>query len=153
VTTATSRAGISRPESLRPACRISHRSIAFTLIEVVAALAIVSIAILGLLQFHLASIRIADSARTTAMAILLAQEKAAETSSGGWPAVGVRSGSQEMDGSQFDWRTEVTSLNSLASCGIGRNAIRQVSVNILWRDGTSPRIVQMTTYVADHRIP
>jgi type II secretion system protein I len=126
---------------------------AFTLIEVIAALAIVSIAVLGLLQFHLAGIRMADTARTTAMAILVAQEKAAETACGGWPTVGVKSGVTEMDGSQFNWRTEVTNLDSLQSCGLGRSALRQVCVDVMWRDGACPRTVQMTTYVADRRIP
>ena len=60
----------------------------FTLIEVIAALAIVSIALLGLLELHLTSIKMTDTARTTALAILVAQEKAAETAAGGWPAVG-----------------------------------------------------------------
>ncbi|MBN1507624.1 MAG: type II secretion system minor pseudopilin GspI [Sedimentisphaerales bacterium] len=128
-------------------------SSAFTLIEVIAALAIVSIAILSLLQFHLATVRMAGTTRTTAMAILVAQEKTAETSCNGWPALGVKSGVADMDGSQFNWRTEVTDPGSLASCGIGHNAVRQVCVNVTWRDGASPRAVQMTTYLADHRIP
>jgi len=37
---------------------------------VIAALAIVSIALLGLLRFHLLTVRITDTARTTALAIL-----------------------------------------------------------------------------------
>ena len=123
------------------------------MIEVIAALAIVSIALLGLLQFHLMSIRITDTARTTALAVLVAQEKAAEAASGGWPAVGAKSGTTEMDGSQFNWRTEVTNFDTLASCGIGHNALRQLSVSVTWQDGPGSRTVQTTTYLADHRIP
>jgi len=161
--TATSRAGISRPDNLGCAWRADRvhpvkaaaagGSNAFTLIEVIVALAIVSIAVLGLLQFHLANIRMADTARTMAMAILVAQEKATETSCNGWPTVGVKSGTEEMDGSQFNWRTEVTNLDSLQSCGVGQSALRQVCVYVMWRDGVCPRTVQMTTYLADHRIP
>jgi type II secretion system protein I len=130
-----------------------RRSNAFTLIEVVAALAIAATAILGLLQLHLTSIRMTDTARTTALAVLVAQEKAAETACDGWPAAGAKSGTAEMDGAQFNWRTEVTNADPLASCGLGRGSLRQVCVNVTWRDGAGPRTVQMTTYVADHRIP
>jgi general secretion pathway protein I len=135
---------------------INHQSSiakGFTLIEVVAALAVVSIALLGLLELHLTSVKMADTARTTALAILVAQEEAAETGAGGWPAVGAKTGVTEMDGSQFNWRTEVTNADSLTSCGLARSALRQVSVNVTWRDGAGPRTVQMTTYLADHRIP
>jgi type II secretion system protein I len=126
---------------------------AFTLVEVIAALAIVSIALLGLLELHLTSVKMTDTVRTTALAVLVAQEKVAETTAGGWPAVGAKSGVAEMDGSQFTWRTDVTNVDSLASCGLTRSALRQVCVNVTWRDGAGPRTVQLTTYLADHRIP
>ncbi len=148
--TATWKAGTSRAEN-RP--RASSQPRAFTLVEVVAALAIVSIALLGLLQLHLTSIRTVDTARTTALAVLVAQEKAAEAASGGWPRVGEKSGTAEMDGSQFNWRTQVTNLDLSASLGLGHSALRQLCVDVTWRDGAGPRTVQMTTYLADHRIP
>jgi type II secretion system protein I len=122
------------------------------LVEVIAALAIVSIALLGLLQLHLMSVGITDTARTTALAVLVAQEEAAEAASGGWPAVGARSGATEMDGTQFNWRTEVTNFDMLTSCGLGRSDLRQLCVNVTWRDGAGPRTVQLTTCLADHRI-
>ena len=150
MTTATWKAGISRAED-RP--RASAKPRAFTLVEVVAALAIVSIALLGLLQLHLTSVKIVDTAKTTALAVLVAQEKAAEATGGGWPPVGAKSGTAEMDGSQFNWRTEVSNLDSFASCGLGYSTLRQLSVNVTWRDGAGPKTVQMTTYLADHRIP
>ena len=58
-----------------------------------------------------------------------------------------------MDGSSFNWRTEVTNADSLASCGPARSALRHVCVDVTSRDGAGPRTVQMTTYLADHRIP
>jgi type II secretion system protein I len=148
--TATSKAGILRAEA-RSCASAGLR--AFTLVEVIAALAIVSIALLGLLELHLTSVKMTDTVRTTALAVLVAQEKVAETTAGGWPAVGAKSGVAEMDGSQFTWRTDVTNVDSLASCGLTRSALRQVCVNVTWRDGAGPRTVQLTTYLADHRIP
>lgn len=150
VTTATSRAGISRAERRPGGLR---RGEAFTLIEVVIALAIVSIALLGLLELQLNCLTVSESARTSAMAVLIAQEKAAEIAADGWPALGAKSGATEMDGSQFSWRTEVSAVDAVASCGPVRGALRQVAVNVTWRDGGGPRTMQMTTYVADRRIP
>jgi general secretion pathway protein I len=142
----TSRAGTSRVEA--PA-----RGGAFTLIEVLAALAIVSIALLGLLQLHLVSLRMADTAQTTALAVLLAQEKIAEATACGPAAVGAASGTTEIDGSRFTWRTEVSNVDSLASYGLAGNRLRQLRVDVVWRDGARPGSVQMTTYLADSKIP
>jgi general secretion pathway protein I len=135
----TSKAGISRTEG-------------FTLLEVIVALAIVSIALLGLLQLHLVSVQIADTAQTTTLAVLLAQEKMAETVARGVPVPGTQSGVEERDGSQFQWRTEVTNANTPQSCGLRGNALRQVCVDVQWLQGTRPRNVRMTTFIADTRI-
>jgi len=124
---------------------------AFTLIEVIAALAIVSIGLLGLLHLHLVSIRMSDTAQTMAMAILLAQEKIAESSCGGPVSAGTESGTTEANGSRFTWRTEVTNADSLASYGL-RSGLQQLRVDVVWREGSGARSVQMTTYVADNRL-
>ena len=76
--------------------------------EAVAALAIASIALLGLLQLQLVGIRTADQAQGMTQAVLLAQEKMAEAVSAGYPPVGVRSGMVEAEGDQLTWRIEVT---------------------------------------------
>lgn len=135
----TSKAGISKAE-------------AFTLIEVLVALAIVSIALVGLLQLHLVSVRMADTAQATTLAVLLAQEKIAEIVSTGSPAIGTRTGAVEREGSKFQWRATVTSAGSLQSCGLGRDAPQQLCVDVTWRDGMRPRCVQMTTLISDTRI-
>ena len=66
---------------------------AFTLVEVIIALAIVSIALLGLIKMHLISIRMIDSAQISAQAVLLAQEKIDEILANGYPDQGSDSGS------------------------------------------------------------
>jgi type II secretion system protein I len=124
---------------------------AFTLIEVIAALAIVSIALLGLLHLHLVSIRMSDTAQTMAMAVLLAQEKISETLCGGPVPAGTKSGTAEANGSRLTWRTEVTNVDSLASYGL-RSGLQQLRVDVVWREGSGARSVQMTTYVADNRL-
>jgi type II secretion system protein I len=142
----TLKAGTSRVET--PGGR--H---AFTLIEVLAALAVVSIGLLGLLQLHVVSVQMAGTAQTTALAMLLAQEKMAEATACGPASITAGSGETEIDGLPFSWRTEVTSADSLASYGLAGNGLRQLCVVVAWRDGARPTSVRMTTYVADSRIP
>jgi general secretion pathway protein I len=125
----------------------------FTLIEVIAALAIVSIGLLGLLRLHLMNLRAAGAAETTAAAVFLAQEKMAEATLAGWPALGARSGTAQANGSEFTWHTQVTNLDALASHGVARNGLRQLNVDVAWRQGAGSKSLRMTTYVADTRIP
>jgi general secretion pathway protein I len=155
--TPTSKAGTLKAEDLRMRAQsispVPGPRGGFTLIEVVAALAVVSIGLLGLLRLHLMNLRAASVAETTTLAVLLAQEKMAEATSAGWPACGARSGTIEANGSEFTWRTEVTNPNSLATHGIARNTLRQLDVDVSWHEGAGPKSVRMTTYVADTRIP
>jgi len=132
----------------------AERRRAFTLIETVAALAIVSIGLLGLLQLHLISLRTADKAQATAQAVFLAQEKMAEILSAGFPSVGTRSGTVQTDGIHFTWRTEVTSapLAQQGLPGSRLNGLRQVSVDVACGEGPRERQVRLTTYVAERKI-
>lgn len=127
---------------------------AFTLIETVAALAIVSIALLGLLQLNLVSIRVADKAQATAKAVFLAQEKMAETMEAGFPQVGTRSGVVDNDGERFAWRTEVTdaSGSQQSSLGLRLDRLRKLSVEVACGDNPDSRQVRLTTYVAERKI-
>jgi general secretion pathway protein I len=126
----------------------------FTLIEVVAALAIVSIALLGLLRLHLISMRAADKAQMLSQAVFVAQEKMTEVLAGGYPPVGTQSGVVDTDGPQLTWRTEVTDARPAqsGSSGLKLNRLRQLSVEVAWPQGAGQDHIQMTTYVADRAI-
>ena len=131
----------------------SERANAFTLIEAVVALAIVSIALLGLLQLHLISLRTADKAQTTTQAVFLAQEKMAELVSAGFPDVGSRSGTVKNDGLRFTWRTEVTNAStSQGQLGFRLDRLRKLAVEV--GSGDNPRApqIRLTTYVAEKTI-
>jgi len=121
------------------------------LIEVIAALAIVSIALLGLLHLHLVGIRMSDTAQTMAMAVLLAQEKIAEASCSAPVPPGTKSGIAEVNGSRLTWRTEVTNVDSLQPYGL-HSGLQQLRVDVVWREDSGARSVHMTTYVADTRL-
>lgn len=126
---------------------------AFTLIETVVALAIVSIALLGLLQLNLISIRTADKAQTTTQAVLLAQEKMAEVLSVGFPRVGTQSGTVENNGVRFTWRTEVTDASgSRSQLGLRLDRLRKLSVEVACGDNPGQGPVRLTTYVAERKI-
>jgi general secretion pathway protein I len=126
----------------------------FTLIEVVAALAIVSIALLGLLKLHLISMQTADSAQVMNQAVLLAQEKMTEALCDGYPQAGTRSGVAEADGARFTWRTEVTDARSFSPRGLDLNlrGLRKLLVDVAWQRGSGEKHIQMATYMADNRV-
>ena len=125
---------------------------AFTFIEVIAALAIVSISLLGLLELHLVSIGMADAAAMTAQAVFLAQGKIAETMALGYPQVGVDSGAAEYDRADFRWRTEVSDMQlpELAQAEVA--GLRKVSVDVTWKQGIRRKHLQMSTCVADRKL-
>ncbi len=125
----------------------------FTLVESVAALAVASIALLGLLQLQLLSMRTADKAQVMTQAVLLAQEKMAEALSSGYPCVGVTSGIVETESGLLAWRTEVTDARLPAVCRPAgrRDRLRTLSVEVSWQRGAGDRHLRMTTYVAENR--
>ena len=130
-----------------------RRTRAFTLVEVVAALAVVSIALLSLLRLHLLSIRMADRAEATTQAIHLAQEKIAEMLARGYPEPGAISGTVEKNNLCLDWQTQVADLRlpSLSrSCLAG---LRTIRVDVTWNRGSDQNHLELSTYVADRRIP
>ena len=81
---------------------------AFTFFEVLAALVIVSISLLGLLRLHLGSIAMVDTAQAASQAVFLAREKLAEAAALGYPEIGVSSGLADNDTLKMRWRTEVS---------------------------------------------
>lgn len=124
----------------------------FTFIEVIAALAIVSISLLGLLRFHLLSIRMVNTARMTSQAVFLAQDKIAETLAGGYPELGTNSGSVERDNSSLKWRTEVTDLHLPQWLRADINGLRKISVDVAFKQGVHRKHLQMSTCVADRKL-
>ena len=129
-----------------------RRSNAFTFIEVIAALAIVAIALLGLLHLHLLSVRMADTAQTTAQAVFVAKTKIADTLCSPQQRTGTKSGTVETNGYQFTWRTAVTSADAPPLQKFGLRSLRQLQVDVMWREGAGQKSIQMTTYVADTKI-
>ena len=125
---------------------------AFTFIEVLIALAITAIAVLGLLRLHLTSVTTAEAARATAQAVFVAQEKIVEASAYGPPKRGSESGTTERNGLSFAWRTNITNVTPRDLHGLALKDLCRIQTSVTWQQGAGPRNVQMTTYVADSRI-
>jgi general secretion pathway protein I len=144
---------------------INHQSSipkGFTLLESVIALAVASIALLALLQLQLVGMNTADKAQGMTQAVLVAQEKMAETLSAGYPPVGTTSGTVEADGDQFAWQLEVTDarLPQLVAADATRQSylpssdrsrLRKLSVDVTWQKGPGDKHIRLTTYVAQDK--
>jgi len=125
---------------------------AFTLLEAVMALAIVSIALLGLLRLNLISISMVDRAQTTSQAVLLAQQKIEETLCLGYSKLGTQSGIVQRDGLTMRWQSQVTDLPPSLFDQLNITGLRKVLVDVSWKNGSSQRQVQLSTYVADRNL-
>ena len=126
---------------------------AFTFIEVLVALAIVSISLLALLRLHIISISMTDTAEITSQAVFLANEKIAETLALGYPEEGTNTGSVEKKALYLHWRTEVTDLQPSQLGELDIDGLRRIFVDVSWKQGIRRKHLQMSTYVADRKLP
>ena len=126
---------------------------AFTFIEVLIALVIVSISLLALIRLHLISINMTDAAQIKSQAVLLANEKIAETLALGYPEEGTKSGTVEMNALGLHWQTEVTDIKPHQLNELDIVGLRRIFVDISWEQGIKLKRIQMSTYVADRKLP
>ena len=131
----------------------STRKSAFTFIEVLIALVIVSISLLALIRLHLISIRMIETAEITSQAVLLANEKIAETLALGYPEEGTNSGTVQKNALGLHWRTEVTDIEPYHLGELDIAGLRRILVDISWEQGIRWKHLQMSTYVADRKLP
>ena len=124
----------------------------FTFIEVIIALVVVSISLLGLIKLHLVSIRMAGAAEVNSQALLLAQEKIAETLALGYPEKGTASGRIENNNQIMHWQTKVEDLSSSEFNNAEISGLRSIKVKVDYKQGTDTKSLQMSTYVADRRL-
>ncbi len=131
----------------------STRKSAFTFIEVLIALVIVSISLLALIRLHLISIRMIETAEITSQAVLLANEKIAETLALGYPEEGTNSGTVQKNALGLHWQTEVTDIKPHQLGELDIEGLRRILVDISWEQGIRFKHIQMSTYVADRKLP
>ena len=125
---------------------------AFTFVEVIIALAIVSISLLGLIRMHIININMTESAEITSQATLLAQEKIAETFAEGFPNQESNRGTVQKNALCFNWQTEVADLHLPQFDQVDISGLRKISVDINWKQGISQKHLRMSTYIADRKL-
>ncbi len=130
-----------------------ERKSAFTFIEVLIALVIVSISLLALIRLHLISINMTEIAQIKSQAVLLANEKIAETLALGYPEEGTKSGTVEMNALDLHWQTQVTDIKQHQLGELDIKDLRRILVDISWEQGIRWKHLQMSTYVADRKLP
>ena len=125
---------------------------AFTFVEVIIALAIVSISLLGLIRLHIININMIESAEITSQATLLAQEKITETFAASYPNQGSNRGTVQKNTLCFNWQTEVTDLHLPQFDQADICGLRKISVDINWKQGIHQKHLRMSTYIADRKL-
>ncbi len=137
----------------RRSARGARQARAFTFVEVIVALVIASISLLTLLRLNLLSIGLVDRSQITTQAVLLANEKIAERLAAGYPEPGRKSGTVERNGTKLTWHARVEDVQALQSGDSRITGLRRVLVAVNWKRGAPGKRVQMSTYVADKRLP
>ena len=125
----------------------------FTFIEVLAALAIIAIALVALLRLHLISIRSTQRSDTLTRAGLLAQEKMAQLVAEGYPPIGSQDGSVSQGELDLSWQTDVREFQLPDYKLEAPFKLREVSVNVSWKNGGHDKHFRLATLVTDRDLP
>ena len=129
---------------------LSLRTIrAFTLIEVLIALAITVIGLVPLLHLLTASILMTDSAWNLSQATLIGNARLAEVISQNDLKIGAEKGSVESREKEivFDWQSKVTETFIEELEEANPADLRKVTVTVIWNEGQSQKQISFTTYV------
>lgn len=136
----------------RPHCRTSSRR-AFTLIEVLATIALLGIILPVAMQGVSVATGIASTARHRSEAGALAQAKLAElVVTQQWENGGALGGDFGSDWPDYRWEAQVvdwvaaTAVNTYSSTS-SDNPPRQLDVRVTWRGRTGDQFVQLSTLV------
>jgi general secretion pathway protein I len=112
----------------------------FTLLEVMVALAVLSVALVVLFSQQATSISRGNEARIITKATLLAQERMAELLAAGRLSMGTEEGEVKDSIPPFKWRQLVEDSTI--------EGMKKLTVVVLWKEGEKERDVRFVTYVA-----
>lgn len=119
----------------------------FTLLEVVAAMAIVALLLLPLLRLHLLSMDETLRSQDLTTAVLLTQARL--TAMGDFPEPGEEEGTyEEPELAKYKWQSTVTEHKFDAEGGDASVAIRHIEVTVSWVDGRNERHYTLESYVS-----
>ncbi|HEY4484735.1 MAG TPA: prepilin-type N-terminal cleavage/methylation domain-containing protein [Nitrospiria bacterium] len=115
----------------------------FTLLEVMAALAILAVSFVVLLGLRNRDILQHQEAQYLTRATLLAQKKMSETEMAGFPDIGILTGEFQEPDEIFSWTSSVS--------GTLFEFAREVRVEVRWKEGERIRSVDLITYMAQEK--
>ncbi|MBM4331509.1 MAG: prepilin-type N-terminal cleavage/methylation domain-containing protein [Deltaproteobacteria bacterium] len=116
------------------------RPAGFSLLEVMIALAILSLVAVAFLRSQVGSVRLVDEASQISLATLLAREKMAELESIGFSEPQKNSGTGGKEFPVFRWE-QVVSLTEVLN-------LRKAQVRVFWMEGRQERTLELTAYFA-----
>jgi len=127
----------------------------FTFLEIMVAVAILSIALVAALRTQSQSILIANESITNTNLLLLAKEKMAEIELDGFPDIGESEGTFEKH-PEFHWKVEVKEANinidpdNKEPDNTDRAyKLRQIILTISWKEGSRERKYIIQTMIAN----
>ncbi|MEJ2646953.1 MAG: prepilin-type N-terminal cleavage/methylation domain-containing protein [Sedimentisphaerales bacterium] len=122
---------------------------AFTLMEVLVALAITAIGVIPLLHLLVISLSMMDSASCLSNASLIGNAKLAEMVSRGDPELGIESGVIDNENSNviYQWQVNVIDAREENLMKLNLDGLKKISVCVLWNDGQRKKQVSMTTFI------
>lgn len=116
----------------------------FSLIEIIAALAIMGIALAGLLRLHLISVAAADKAVGLVQATLLAEAKLNEFMGSSEESSQPLSGSEQVGSALYQWNA-VLGEEQVAGWPM-RKPLHRVDIRVSWGQGRSRQQVELSTF-------
>ena len=125
-------------------CRSSH---GFTLIEIIAALAILSLALPALLSSFSMAAKGQAVAENQTTALYLLKFRMAEIELSGYPDIGEEEG-EFGDNSRYRWQSSVQDVESEELEGL-----RLVTVTVSWQERGREKSLSMSTQIADRQLP
>lgn len=126
-----------------------HKVGAFTLIEVLIALAVTVIGLVPLLHLLTTSILMTDSAWNLSQATLIGNSRLVEVITENNLEIGTDRGSVESQEKEivFDWQSKVTEAHIEELEDTGLTGLCKVTVTVMWREGQNQKQIFLTTYV------
>jgi len=123
----------------------------FSLIEIIAALAIMGVALAGLLRLHLSSVAAADKAAGMVQATLLAEAKLNTFLGSSDISSQPLSGTEQYDSLLYRWKTVVE--EEQPSGWPMRKPLQRIDIQVSWGQGRTRRQIKLSTYKALKKVP
>lgn len=121
---------------------------AFTLIEIIVALAIVALALVALIRLHLISVNMTGETQAYTHAALLAEVKMNEALARLTPNHATIRGVEHGGRYDFNWQTEIALMNLRQINQNDLAPLRRVNVDVTWKQGNHDRHLELSTYIA-----